>query len=107
PIMAKAGAPGTGAEREPPATPKLPGADTISPADAKKLHDIADSYRGSSSDIARLGMQIAQSFANAADKEVAATQAAPVLAIPFGAPAADATARKLADSSFAQVYGRI
>jgi TolB-like protein len=30
-----------------------------------------------------------------------------VLAIPFGAPAADATARKLADSTFAQVYGRI
>jgi TolB-like protein len=30
-----------------------------------------------------------------------------VLAIPFGAPAADAAARKLADSTFAQVYGRI
>ena len=106
-IMAKACQPWTRDESEPPATPKLPRADTISPADAQKLHDIADSYQGSSSDIARLGMQIAQSFANAADKEVAATQAAPVLAIPFGAPAADATARKLADSTFAQVYGRI
>jgi TolB-like protein len=92
----------------PPAAPKVPGGDTISPADAKKLKDIADSYQGSSntSDMAKLGIQIAQTFASEVGKEVAAAQA-PVLAIPFGAPAGDEAARKLADSTFAQVYGRI
>ena len=105
-LMAKACQSGSRDEREPPATPRIPSADRISPADARKLHDIADGYQGSSSDIARLGMQIAQTFANEAGKELAATQA-PVLAIPFGAPAGDAAARKLADATFAQVYGRI
>lgn len=95
-------------DESPPAAPKAPSSDTISPADARKLKDIADSYQGSSntSDVARLGMQIAQSFASEVGKEVAAAQA-PVLAIPFGAPAGDAAGRKLADSTFAQVYGRI
>jgi TolB-like protein len=92
----------------PPAAPKAPARDTISPADASKLKDIADSYQGSShtSDVARLGVQIAQTFADEVGKQVAAAQA-PVLAIPFGAPAGDEAARKLADSTFAQVYGRI
>jgi hypothetical protein len=107
-IMAKACQPGSRDESEPPRTPKAPSADTISPADAKKLHEIADSYKGSSSDIARLGAQIAQSVVNQADKESAATraaQAAAVLVIPFGAPAGDAAARKLAHSTFGRVYG--
>jgi TolB-like protein len=92
----------------PAAAPKAPGGDTISPADAKKLKDIADSYQGSSntSDVAKLGIQIAQTFASEVGKEVAAARA-PLLAIPFGAPSGDAAARKLADSTFAQVYGRI
>jgi TolB-like protein len=92
----------------PPAAPKAPAGDTISPADARKLKDIADSYRGSSntSDVAKLGIEIAQSFASEVGKEVAAAQA-PLLAIPFGAPSGDAAAAKLADSTFAQVYGRI
>jgi len=91
-----------------PATPKAPSGDTISPADARKLKDIAESYRGSSntSDVAKLGIQIAQTFASEVGKEVAAARA-PVLAIPFGAPAGDPAAAKLADSTFAQVYGRI
>jgi TolB-like protein len=105
-IMAKGCQPWSRDEREPPTTPKAPTADTISPADASKLHDIADSYQGSSNDIARLGIEIAQTFASEAGKEIAATRA-PMLAIPFGAPAGDAAARKLADSTFAQVYGRI
>ncbi len=93
--------------KEPPAPPAVP-SNTISPADARKLKDIADGYQGSSnsSDVARLGVQIAQTFASEVGKEIAAAQA-PVLAIPFGAPADDAAARKLADSTFAQVYGRI
>ena len=92
----------------PPAAPRAPAGDTISPADARKLKDIADSYRGSSntSDVAKLGIEIAQSFASEVGKEVAAAQA-PLLAIPFGAPSGDAAAAKLADSTFAQVYGRI
>jgi TolB-like protein len=95
-------------DESPPAAPKVPSGDTLSPADAKKLKDIADSYQGGSntSDVARLGLQIAQSFANEVGKEATAAQA-PVLAIPFGAPAGDEAARKLADSTFAQVYGRI
>src|SRR5215472_2101300 len=95
-------------DEAPPATPKAPSGDTISPADAGKLKAIADSYQGSSntSDVAKLGLQIAQTFASEVGKEVAATRA-PLLAIPFGAPSGDATARKLADSTFAQVYGRI
>ena len=95
-------------DESPPATPKAPSGDTISPADARKLKDIADSYQGSSntSDVAKLGIQIAKTFASEVGKEVAAAQA-PLLAIPFGAPAGDEAARKLADSAFAQVYGRI
>ena len=95
-------------DEAPPATPKAPSGDTISPADAGKLKAIADSYQGSSntSDVAKLGLQIAQTFATEVGKEAAAARA-PLLAIPFGAPAGDAAAAKLADSTFAQVYGRI
>jgi TIR domain len=79
----------------------------LSSADAKKLKQIADQYQGSSnkSDIAKLGVQIARTFADeAADR---ALERSPVLAIPFTAPAGDAAAGKLADSTFAQVYGRV
>ncbi len=95
-------------DASPPASPGAPRADTISPADARKLKDIADSYQGSSNstDIGKLGVQIAQTFASEVGKEIAAAEA-PVLAIPFGAPAGDAAAQRLADSTFAQVYGRI
>ena len=107
-VMAKGCEPWTRDNDERPAPPKTPSADTLSPADARKLKDIADSYQGSSnaSDVARLGMQIAQTFAGEVGKEAAAAQA-PVLAIPFGAPGGDEAARKLADSTFAQVYGRL
>lgn len=95
-------------DESPPASPRVPSGSTISPADATKLKDIADSYQGSanSTDIGRLGVQIAQTFASEVGKEIAAAEA-PVLAIPFGAPAGDAAAQKLADSTFAQVYGRL
>ncbi len=80
---------------------------SISSADAKKLKEISQNYQGSSNkaDIAKLGAQIAQNFTDAAvDKP---GQAHPLLAIPFSAPSADPVARKLADSAFAQIYGRI
>ena len=79
----------------------------LSPADAQKLKAISDQYQGSSNqaDIAKLGAQIAREFSNeVADK---ATARSPLLAMPFTAPAGDAPAEKLADSTFAQVYGRV
>jgi TolB-like protein len=95
-------------DESPAPPPKASGRTSISPADARKLRDIADSYQGSSnpSDIAKLGLQIARSFAPEAGEQSAAAPS-PVLAVPFGAPSGDPPARKLADSAFAQVYGRI
>jgi TolB-like protein len=80
---------------------------SISPADAKKLNEISQNYQGSlnKADIAKLGAQIAREFTDgAADKP---GEAQPLLAIPFSAPSGDPVAQKLADSAFAQVYGRI
>jgi TolB-like protein len=79
----------------------------ISPADAEKLKAITDQYKGSSDkmDVARLGAQIAREFANvAADK---AAQRTPLLAIPFTAAGGNAATGQFADSTFAQVYGRV
>jgi TolB-like protein len=80
---------------------------SISSADAKKLNEIAGNYQGSSNkaDIAKLGAQIAREFTDGASDKPAEAQ--PLLAIPFSAPSGDPVARKLADSAFAQVYGRI
>jgi TolB-like protein len=80
---------------------------SISSVDAKKLKEISQNYQGSSNkaDIAKLGAQIAQNFTDAAVDKPGETH--PLLAIPFSAPSADPVARKLADSTFAQIYGRI
>jgi hypothetical protein len=91
-------------------TEKIAKTDTtheLPPPTAQKLKEISHAYRGSASqaDIAKLGTQIAQEISgDAADN---AAQRNPLLAIPFTAPAGDAAAAKLADSSFALVYGRI
>jgi TolB-like protein len=79
----------------------------LSPADAEKLKAIASQYQGSSNkaDVAKLGVQIAREFSDEAGDK--ATERGPLLAIPFTAAAGDAAAEKLADSTFAQVYGRI
>jgi TolB-like protein len=79
----------------------------LSPASVQKLKAISDQYQGNTNnaDVAKLATQIAHEFADEA-KGGAAPQSA-VLAVPFGAPAGDAAAAKLADSAFAQVYGRI
>jgi TolB-like protein len=80
---------------------------SISSADARKLKEISESYQGSShkADIAKLGAQIARDFSDeAVDKP---GKAHPLLAIPFSAPAGDPVAQKLADSTFAQIYGRV
>ena len=80
---------------------------SISSADAKKLNQISENYQGSSNkaEFAKLGAQIAREFTDGASDKPA--EALPLLAIPFSAPSGDPVARKLADSAFAQVYGRI
>jgi len=78
----------------------------LSRADAQKLQSIASQYQGSSNkaDVAKLAAQIASEFS---DDGADTAARAPLLAIPFTAPAGDAATAKLADSTFAQVYGRI
>jgi TolB-like protein len=82
--------------------------DKISPAAAKKLKEISANYQGSSNkaDIAKLATQIAQAFSDEAGDGSPAAQS-PILAIPFSAPSDDPAAKRLADSIFAQVYGRV
>ena len=84
----------------------LPHRSDYSDVDEKKLAAIVQAYRGNThpGDIAKLGAQIATQFADG-DKDLAARDA--VFAIPFGAPADDASAAKLADATFAQTFGRL
>jgi TolB-like protein len=79
----------------------------LSPASVRKLKTIADQYQGSSikADVPKLGMRIAREISG--DSGLSVTRPSPLLAIPFTAPAGDAAAEKLADSTFARVYGRI
>lgn len=81
--------------------------DKISIADTKKLKEITDKYQGSTNkaDIAKLATQIAQSFSEADSDSAGASN--PLLAIPFSAPTGDPVAQKVADATFAQVYGRV
>jgi TolB-like protein len=78
----------------------------LSAANAQKLKAIADQYQGASkpADIVRLSKQIANEFGEDADEN---NDEAPLLAIPFSAPSADPVAEKLANATFAQVYGRL
>ena len=80
---------------------------SISSADAKKRNEISENYQGSlnKADIAKLGAQIAREFTDGAGDKPGEAQ--PLLAIPFSAPSGDPVAQRLADSAFAQVYGRI
>jgi TolB-like protein len=88
-------------------TPKHEHAAKLSPASAEKLKAISDNDQSSTNkaDVAKLGMQIARELTN--DAKENAPQRSPLLAIPFTAPAGDSAAEKLADSTFALVYGRI
>ena len=84
----------------------LPHRSDYSDVDEKKLAAIVQAYRGNThpGDIAKLGAQIANQFADG-DKDLAAHDV--VFAIPFGAPADDPAAAKLADAAFAQTFGRL
>jgi TolB-like protein len=87
-------------------TPSHERSGRLSSTDARKLSEISENHQGSlnKADIAKLGTQIAREFADGAG---GTRGAQPLLAIPFSAPSGDSVAQKLADSAFAQVYGRI
>jgi TolB-like protein len=81
--------------------------DRASSQDARALKEIRGNYDGnlSTPTDTDLGSQIAREVTAEVRERLGAGR--PLLAIPFGAPSEDPAARKLADSTFAQVYGRV
>ncbi len=73
----------------------------------ERLKAISEDYQGSinRNDIVKLATEIAKDFSD--DSEKGAAEGSPLLAIPFTAPAGDAAAEKLADSTFAMAYGMV
>jgi hypothetical protein len=88
-------------------SPEKPASPALSPEAARKLGTIAEKYEGSAKkdDIAKLGVDIAREFANGVDDD--SNDGNPLLVVPFVAAGADAAQAKLADSTFALLYGRI
>ena len=78
----------------------------LSKGDAQQLHAISEQYHGSfdKKDISQLAAQIARITSDATETP---TERSPLLAIPFTAPAGNAEAAKIADSTFALVYGKL
>ena len=79
----------------------------ISSSDAQELHSISEKYHGSfdKKDISQLAAQIARITSDNAVQRP--TERSPLLAIPFTAPAGNAEAAKIADSTFVLVYGKL
>jgi hypothetical protein len=79
----------------------------LSQGEAEQLHAISEKYHGSfdKKDISQLAAQIAR-ITSDDDKETP-TERSPLLAIPFTAPAGNAEAAKIADSTFVLVYGKL
>jgi hypothetical protein len=79
----------------------------MSPRESEQLHAISEKYHGSfdKKDISQLAAQIARMTSDGAAETPA--ERSPLLAIPFTAPAGNAEAAKIADSTFALVYGKI
>jgi TolB-like protein len=75
----------------------------ISSQDPAKLHAISDKYHGSldKKDISDLIARITSD-----DAAETPAERSPLLELPFTAPAADKEGTKLADATFAQVYGK-
>jgi TolB-like protein len=86
---------------------KRPDSAKITPAEIEKLKTISEKYQGSvdKNDVIKLGSDIAKEFSD--DPDETATERGPLLAIAFSAPAGDAAAAKLADSTFAMTYGMV
>jgi hypothetical protein len=82
-------------------------ASRLSRSDSEQLHAISEKYHGSfdKKDISQLAAQIARISSDGAVETPA--ERSPLLAIPFTAPAGNAEAAKIADSTFALVYGKI
>ncbi len=78
----------------------------LSPGDSEQLHAISEKYHGSfdKKDISQLASQIARITSDATETPV---ERSPLLALPFTAPAGNAEAAKIADSTFALVYGKL
>lgn len=79
----------------------------VSPREQEQLHAISEKYHGSfdKKDISQLAAQIARITSD--DAAQTPTARSPLLAIPFTAPAGNADAAKIADSTFALVYGKL
>jgi hypothetical protein len=79
----------------------------MSKSDSEELHAISDKYHGNfdKKDISKLAAQIARITSDDAAETPSAHS--PLLAIPFTAAAGNAEAAKMADSTFALVYGKI
>ena len=84
-----------------------PGSSGLSSSQEQKLKTITQQYQDGAdkAGLAKLAAQVAQEFSD--DDNGSASNRTPVLAIPFAAPKGDAAAQAIADSAFAQVYGRI
>jgi TolB-like protein len=78
-----------------------------SSADTKRLRETPGAREPSPNnvDATTLGSQIAQRVSAEVGEQLAVGR--PLLAIPFSAPSGDPAAQKLADSTFAQVYGTV
>jgi hypothetical protein len=87
-------------------------AERLSKEEMQKLREISDSYRagqnGSSGkiDVDKLVASVTKNLPRAAAAGATGTHSA-LLAIPFSTPVDDAAAKKVADATFAQVYGRV
>jgi hypothetical protein len=79
----------------------------LSRGDTEQLHAISEKYHGSfdKKDISQLAAQIARITSDGALQTPA--ERSPLLAIPFTAPAGNAEAAKVADSTFVLVYGKL
>jgi TolB-like protein len=78
----------------------------LSPADSEQLHAISEKYHGSfdKKDISQLASQIARITSDATETPA---ERSPLLVMPFTAPAGNAAAATIADSTFALVYGKL
>lgn len=78
----------------------------LSSGDARQLHAISEKYHGSfdKQDISQLAAQIARITSDATETP---TERSPLLAMPFTAPAGNAQASTIADTTFALLYGKL
>jgi TolB-like protein len=82
-------------------------ASKVSPHEQEQLHAISEKYHGSfdKKDISQLASEIARITSD--DSVETPAERSPLLVMPFTAPAGNAEAAKIADSTFALVYGKI